>query len=201
MIHSAVMLAFFAAGALGGCFDLLPASFARPQAVTCAFYILLGLVGIGVGSNERCMVVLRSVGVRIVLIPGAIVTGSLLGAGAASLIIDISLREALAVGAGLGYYSLSSILITQISGRSLAVIALLSNLSREIITLIAAPVLGRHIGKYSPIAAGGATTMDSSLAAVTKFSGSEYAMIAVFSGAVLTLLVPLLVSFILKVGI
>jgi uncharacterized membrane protein YbjE (DUF340 family) len=200
MIHSVVMLGFFVMGVTAGNLDLLPVSLTRSEAATGAFYVLLGLVGIGVGSNEKCMAVLRSVGVRIVLIPVGIVVGSLLGAALASLLIDMSLREALAVGGGLGYYSLSSILITQISGRTLAVIALLSNLFREIITLAAAPILSRRIGKYSPIAAGGATALDTSLAVVTKFSGSEYAMIAVFSGAVLTFLVPLLVSFILKIG-
>jgi len=200
MIHSAVMLGFFVVGAVGGKLDLLPGSFAGPDAPTYAFYVLLVLVGIGVGSNNRCIEVLKSVGARILLIPAGIVAGSLLGAGLASLLIDASLRESLAVGAGLGYYSLTSIVITEISGRSLAVMALLSNLAREIITLVAAPLLSRHVGKYSPIAAGGATAMDSSLGAVTKFSGSEYAMIAVFSGAVLTLLVPLLVSAILRIG-
>ena len=46
----------------------------------------------------------------------------------------------MAVGAGFGYYSLSSIFITEYKGPELGTIALLSNITREIITLLFAPV-------------------------------------------------------------
>ena len=39
-------------------------------------------------------------------------------------------------GSGFGYYSLSSIFITEYKGAELGTIALLSNISREIITLL-----------------------------------------------------------------
>lgn len=201
MIHSLVMLGFFAAGVLAAYFGVLPDVVTGPSCATYVFYVLLGLVAIGVGSNEKCMVVLKEAGWRIVLIPAGVLVGSLLGSAAASLAVDVSLREALAVGAGFGYYSLSSIIIAPIAGQSLAVVALLSNLAREIITLIAAPLLARYIGKYAPIAAGGATTMDSTLAVVARLSGGQYTMVAVFSGVVLTFLVPLLIPLILKIGL
>ena len=80
----------------------------------------------------------------------------------------------------------------------LGVIALLANLSREIITLIFAPLFVRLFGKLAPIASGGATAMDTTLPIVARFSGKEYAIIAFFSGIVLTVLVPILVPFILS---
>ena len=112
--------------------------------------------------------------------------------------IDIGLRESLAIGAGFGYYSLSSIFITKISGEALGVVALISNISREIATLLITPLLVKYFGKLAPIASGGATSMDTTLPIITKFVGKEYAIISVFSGIVLTILVPFLVTFILK---
>jgi uncharacterized membrane protein YbjE (DUF340 family) len=68
---------------------------------------------------------------------------------------------------------------------------------REVATLLMTPVLVKYFGKLAPIAAGGATSMDTTLPVIAKFTGTEYAIIAVFSGTVLTIIVPFLVTFIL----
>ena len=81
----------------------------------------------------------------------------------------------------------------------MGVIALLTNVMRELLTLILAPLLARYVGKFAPIAAGAATSMDTTLPVVTRFSGPEYTTIAVLSGVILMLLVPLLVTAILSV--
>jgi uncharacterized membrane protein YbjE (DUF340 family) len=104
----------------------------------------------------------------------------------------------MAVGAGFGYYSLSSVIISELGSKVLGVIALISNITREIITLIATPIFAKIFGKIAPIASGGATAMDTTLPIITRFSGKRYALVAVFSGLILTILVPLLVSFILS---
>ena len=105
----------------------------------------------------------------------------------------------MAVGAGFGYYSLSSVFITQLHSQSLGVVALLSNIFREVATLLATPLLVSYFGKLAGIASGGATAMDTTLPVISRYSGQSYAIIAVFSGIVLTILVPFLVTFILTV--
>jgi uncharacterized membrane protein YbjE (DUF340 family) len=55
-----------------------------------------------------------------------------------------------------------------------------------------------YFGKLAGISSGGATSMDTTLPVITRFSGKEWSIISVFSGIVLTLLVPFLVTFILK---
>jgi uncharacterized membrane protein YbjE (DUF340 family) len=107
------------------------------------------------------------------------------------------LNECLAIGSGFGYYSLSSIYITKISGEVLGVVALLSNIIREVITLIASPVLVKYFGKLAPIASGGATSMDTTLPIITRYSGKEFAVTSVFSGTVLTIIVPFMVTLFL----
>jgi len=66
------------------------------------------------------------------------------------------------------------------------------------VTFTTAPILARHLFKLAPISVGGATTMDTTLPIVTRFTGKEYAMICVFNGIVLTLSVPVLVPLILS---
>lgn len=58
-------------------------------------------------------------------------------------------------GIGFGYYSLSSIFITEYRGAELGTIALLSNIVREMITLLLSPLLVKVAGPLAPIAAGG----------------------------------------------
>ena len=137
--------------------------------------------------------------IKIFLVPLGVIFGTLMGTAVVSIFLpELKLAEVLAVGAGFGYYSLSSLFITQISGETLGVIALISNILREIITLLATPLLVQYFGKLAGIASGGATSMDTTLPIITRFSGKEWSIISVFSGVVLTLLVPFLVTFILR---
>jgi uncharacterized membrane protein YbjE (DUF340 family) len=76
------------------------------------------------------------------------------------------------------------------------VIALLANIIREVITLISVPILVR-LGNLAPIAAGGATSMDTTLPLISRYVPCEYTVIAVFSGLVLSMIVPLLIPLIL----
>ena len=128
------------------------------------------------------------------MVPSAAIVGTALGVLLFAPLLAIALNETLAVGLGLGYYSLSSILIGQVAGDRLALVALLSNVLRELITVIGAPVLVRLFGPFAPILAGGATTMDTTLPSIIYSSGPEYVPIAVFNSAALTLLVPVLVT-------
>ena len=114
----------------------------------------------------------RSLNPRLIFLPVATILGTVSAAALVSLILPHrSAPDCMAVGAGFGYYSLSSIFITQYKGPELGTIALLSNIMREIITLLCAPLLVRWFGNLAPISAGGATTMDTTLPIITRCSG------------------------------
>jgi uncharacterized membrane protein YbjE (DUF340 family) len=200
MKGSLIIVGFFVLGLMLGINEMVPEFVVEGDLSTYALYALLFLVGITVGADKGALNIIKNVKIELVMLPLFIIVGTMIGVSIASLFLDsISVKEAMAVGAGFGYYSLSSILITEISGETLGAIALLSNIIREIVTLLFAPVMVMAFGKLAPIAAGGATSMDSTLSVVKKFSGKDYVLISIFSGTVLTVLVPFLVSFILEV--
>jgi len=200
MKQSLIILAFFALGTILGLYRYLPQFIMENDLSLYALYLLMFLVGVGIGSDKSSLSVIKRVKFKILMVPFSIIVGTLLGvAGVTMFIPSIDLKSAFAVGAGFGYYSLSSILISEISGDSLGVIALLSNIIREVFTLLTAPLLIKYFGKLAGIAAGGATSMDTTLPIITMYSGKEYAVISIFSGMVLTVLVPFLVTFILTV--
>jgi len=197
MKSSLISLSFFIIGIICGVYSLFSAQIINSNLSEYALYLLMFLVGISVGGDRKTWKTLKEMNLKIVLVPLTVIAGSLLGAGIMSMILNqLTLKEGLAVGAGFGYYSLSSIIITKFYSETLGVVALMSNMIREILTLLLAPLIGKYFGKLAPIASGGATSMDTTLPIITQSSGKDYAIISVFSGVVLTILVPFLVTFI-----
>ncbi len=159
--------------------------------------LLLFFVGIDIGINRSVFGRIRNMGLRIVLIPVMIIGGSILGAGLAGLILGMPLNEAGAVGAGLGWYTLSSILMANYSNE-LSTLAFLANVVREMLAFIIIPIVAKKMGFFSAIGPAGATSMDTALPVIAKATDSETAIIAFISGAICTFSVPILVPLILN---
>ena len=197
MKSSLIILSVFIIGLVIGALHILPEIAWIRDVSTWFLYALMFLVGIAIGSDKHIWQQFREINFRILLIPITTIIGT--GIGMVLFYMLFSFPKALdifAIGSGFGYYSLSSILISKVSGETIGIIALLSNIIREISTLVLAPVLAKYFGKLAPIAAGGATTSDTTLPVILKYSGKEYVLGAVIQGIVLTLLVPVFISFI-----
>ena len=93
----------------------------------------------------------------------------------------------------MGYYSLSTVIVTELATPALASITLLANVFRELFTLLATPVLVRLFGPLSPVAASGAPGVDVCLPVIMRFSGERYSFLALFNGLLMTMLVPFMV--------
>ncbi len=199
MRDSIIIVSFFILGLMVSFYQFIPQVFIDNDISVYVLYVLMFIVGVGIGGDKQALDALRNINFKIILVPLTVVIGSL-GAAAifAFFVSDLSIKEAMAVGAGFGYYSLSSIIIGEMHSSTLGTMALVANVIREVITLLFAPVLAWAFGKLAPVVSGGATAMDSTLPIIIKVSGNEYGLIAIFSGVVLTVLVPFLVTFILS---
>ena len=191
---SLVIVAFFVAGCVVGLFA--PFDLAGSRVSADVLYALMCCVGITLGNDRTLAGRVRRLDPRLALLPVATAVGTLAGAAlAAPLLAEWSLTDSLAVGAGFGYYSLSSIFIADFRGPELATIALLCNVMREIFTLLAAPLVARWCGPLAAVSIGGATTFDTTLPIITQAAGRPYAVVSVFHGCVLDFSVPFLVTF------
>ena len=159
--------------------------------------LLLFFVGIDIGKNKGIIEELKKIGPKICILPISIVLGTLTGGIVSSFFLDMSIIEASAVSAGLGWYSLSAIELSKHSAE-LGSIAFLSNVFREIMAIILIPFIGKHIGHHETIAAAGATSMDTLLPIITKSTNSSVAVVSFFTGVVLSSLVPILVPMIMN---
>ena len=192
---SLVIVGFFVLGLLLALSGWIRVS---EQVSDFSFYALAALmacVGASIGSDPQTLKNFRALNPRLVLLPLCTILGTLLATALVSLLLSHrSLTDCLAVGSGFAYYSLSSIFITEYRGAELGTIALLSNISRELITLLAAPLLVRWFGRLAPIAAGGATTMDTTLPVIARTSGNDLVVVSLFHGFVVDFSVPFLVT-------
>lgn len=192
---SMVIVGFFAVGIALGVFHFVSAVWVRDLSfgVLC---VMLYCVGFGLGSRPAMLRKFRSLSPRLMLLPVATISGTLIACAALSFLLDYSMTSVLAVGSGFGYYSLSSILISQSLGAELGTVALLCNM----IVLLGAPLLVRLFGPLAPISAGGATTMDSTLPVIMRTLGDDFVLLSMFHGFLVDFSVPFLVAFFCSLG-
>jgi len=164
---------------------------------TYALAALLFGVGVDLGKNKEIFAQLKNLGWQILALPFLIAVGSIVGAIIVGFFIGLASNEAAAVGAGFGWYSLSGVILSKLHSVELGSIAFLANVFRELITIISLPFVVKYFGKLTGIAPGGATTMDVTLPVIKKTAGDETVIPAFFSGAVLSILVPILVPFLI----
>lgn len=191
---SLVIVAFFVIGVFSSFFGWVPGELGS----RISFYALCMLmfsVGLSVGNDVQTLKNFRTLNPRLAFLPVMTIVGTLVGTAVVSIFLTHrSLTDCLAVGSGFGYYSLSSIFITEYRGGELGTVALLANIIREILTLLAAPLLVRWFGRLAPISAGGATTMDTTLPVIMQASGQEFVVVSIFHGFLVDFSVPFLVT-------
>ncbi|MBS3872496.1 MAG: lysine exporter LysO family protein [Firmicutes bacterium] len=175
---------------------LLPSTVTANLSQYAFWLLLLVLFGIGIelGSSDSLGKRLLGIKPKHLLLPVTSALGTLLGAGLAALLLGVRLPLGLGIGAGFGWYSLSSIILAELAGAEIAAIAFLTNVIRELISIPLIPKLFRHNFGPAAITPGGATTMDTTLAVVSRAADQEMTLLAFYHGVVLSTLSPILVT-------
>lgn len=209
MKGSLLVVGFFFLGCLLGWFGWLPAFIRENDLSVYVLYLLMFQVGLSIGSDKQLKQILRNIRPHLLCVPLATIVGTLSFTALASLLLSRwGVFDCLAVGSGFAYYSLSSILITQLKEPSLGAqvaaelgtIALMTNIIRELFALLGAPLFMCYFGRLAPICAGGATTMDTTLPIITRYCGNEWVFVSLFHGFLVDFSVPFLVTFFCSFG-
>lgn len=166
--------------------------------IQIGLYLLLFFIGIDIGTNKNIFNDLKKIDKKVLLLPFITIIATLLGGATASLILSLSLGEAIAVSSGMGWYSFSAIELSKVSVE-LGGIAFLSNIFRELLAIFFIPLIAKKIGAFESVSTAGATAMDSVLPVINKSNSAEISIVAFYSGLVISLIVPLLVPFLVTI--
>lgn len=164
-----------------------------------ALDVMIFIAGIEIGSNRGILKRICNVhsALLALAIPLAVACGSICGALLLGHIAGLSAYDSLLVGAGLGWYSFSSVVISAMYSTEIGTVAFLANMMREISGFFLIPLLVR-VHKFLALAPSGAATMDSGLPVVIKYTNLHVGMYSFINGLVLTLIVPVLISWLLS---
>lgn len=157
-------------------------------------YLLMFSVGISVGWQRGVLTRLRQYHIKILLVPIGTVIGSFVGGLICGAILKYPLNVSVSITEGLGWYSLSGVTISDLAGSSIGSIAFLSNLMREIASFITIPFIAKHFNSYSCIAMAAATSEDTTLPMIVRYTNEETAIFSVINGMICSTLVPIIIS-------
>lgn len=166
-----------------------------PQLITVILMILVFLVGVDIGCEENILSKIKINMKRILSQTLLTIGGTFLFALVASFFLPFSIKETIGASAGFGWYSLSGIMISQLYSPLLGTVSFLSNVFRELLSILFLPFLAK-INQRAAISTAGATAMDVLLGLISKSTSRKNTLIAFGQGVILSLLVPLMISFI-----
>ena len=202
MKGSLVVVAFFCAGCMIGAVNNF--QYDMHSVSMYVLYALMLQVGISIGSNKKLKELIKSLRLKMLLVPIATITGTLLFSALASLLLSQwSVFDCMAVGSGFAYYSLSSILITQFKEPSiglqlateLGTIALLANIFPGNDGLTRRSPHTEILWTAGPLSRCRVNSMDVLLPSITRYSGKDMIPLAIFHGILIDMSVPVFVSF------
>ena len=164
-----------------------------------ALDVMIFIAGIEIGSNRGILKRICNLhsALLALAIPLAVACGSICGALLLGHIAGLSAYDSLLVGGGLGWYSFSSVVISAMYSTEIGTVAFLADMMREISGFFLIPLLVR-VHKFLALAPSGAATMDSGLPVVIKYTNLHVGMYSFINGLVLTLIVPVLISWLLS---
>lgn len=205
MIHLLFPLMVFAGIFVGGC-GLMPDFVTEYSLPQLCLYALILQVGLGLGMRPDLKSIVKKFNPRLLLLPACTIIGTLAFTSIATIFFtDTSTADIMAIGSGFGYYTLSSMLIAQFkeasvgaeAAASVATIALLANVVREMIALLSCQYLSKRGRGETAISVAGINSMDVCLpmiAGTEDSSDTRLVSAALFHGIILEISVPILIS-------
>lgn len=156
--------------------------------------ILLFFVGVDLGTEGTIVQNFKTAGWRVILFPFVMIAGTYIGAVAAGFLMDLSVKDALCVASGFGWYTMAPAMLAEYS-IEVSAISFMHNVMRELIGIMLLPVVAKRIGHIEATGVVGAGSMDVCLPIIVRTTSSNMAVYAFIIGVVLSFSVPIMVSF------
>jgi len=156
-------------------------------------FLLLFFIGIQLRNSGLTLrqILLNKQGMTIAAV---VIVTCMLGGIIAAKLLGLPLYQALAMASGFGWYSLAGILMGDAFGPVFGGASFLIELMRELVALVTIPLFIRRY-PCTTIGYAGATAMDFTLPVIQTTGGVHCVPVAIVSGFILSLLVPVMMLF------
>lgn len=169
---------------------------ALSEVISILLFVLLFIIGHQMRANGVSLVsvIINRDGL---LLSGIIILSSLVAGSIAAYICGIKWSYGLILSSGFGWYTLSSILTGNLIDQNYGAMAFFIDFIRELIAIILIPSLGQ---RYPATLVGycGGTAMDFSLPVIKQNLHERCILLAISSGMLLSIAVPVLISLFAK---
>jgi uncharacterized membrane protein YbjE (DUF340 family) len=169
---------------------------ALSEFISLLLFILLFIIGHQMRANGVSLisVILNRNGLKLATL---IIISSLIAGSIAAYICGIKWTHGLILSSGFGWYTLSSILTGNLIDQNYGAMAFFIDFIREVIAIILIPSLGQRY-PASMVGYCGGTAMDFSLPVIKQNLHEECVILAISSGMLLSIAVPVLISVFAK---
>lgn len=187
LMSSMVLLGFILGFFSKGHFSI-PLNSSTYVLIALIFLIGIQLRNNGIGLRE---VLFNKRGIYTAII---VTFSALLGGLLAAAWLNMPLSQGLAIASGIGWYSLSSVMINDAWGPVLGSIAFFNDLTREILSLFLVPFFMQN-HRSTAVGITGATALDCTLPVIQRSGGMQVVPLAISYGFIINILVPILLVF------
>ena len=125
--------------------------------------------------------------------------GTLLFSAGAGLLTDYRWSECMLCAAPMGWQTLGGPMVQDLRGPRLGNLAFLTNMIRDIVSLLMIPLISRGRQAWLGVTPGGVSTMDVLLPGILKASGPQCLFQAVWVGGSCSLWAPFLIHLVARV--
>ena len=198
ILQSVKYLSIILLGGIIGIIANYPLNFME-HLINLLLVLLLFVVGhqMRMSGTSLKEVVFNKAGIKLSL---TVVMSSLLAGIVVAFIIQLPITTALAMSSGFGWYTLSSILIGSLIKPEYSAISFFVDFNRELLAIIFLPSLGR-LFPFTMVGICGATAMDFSFPVIKQNLGQQFVIVAISSGMLLSIAVPLLIPLFAKINL
>lgn len=199
------ILTTVAVGMLLGCFalpklcDVDAFQAASGDWMTVALCVMIGLIGFTMGLENKLVAILHSASIAVLLVPLAMVCGTLAAGAVYSLLSPLTLQEGLAVSAGFGWYTFAPSVITGAGHAVAGAVSFLHNVLRETCGIVLMPLVAAKLGYIEAVTLPGTAAMDIGVTISEKCCNAETLPYSFACGTASSLFCALLVPLIMGV--
>jgi len=161
--------------------------------------LLLFVMGVAFTIDKESISKIRRIELRILVVPFAVVLGTILSGVVSALILRLDVVATTVVSTGYGWCTLTGPLVGQIFGAKWGALGFAANFLRELFTMLTVSLMVK-VDRYAPTASGGATAMDTTLPIIVRYCGSDALITAFSSGFILSMTAPFTIVAIASLG-